>query len=376
LSSLGHLWEWAAVYCHGSSFEAGKVMGLAPFGDPTVHADLETLSVDHDGEMRIGFQALFRRFREPNVVARDVTGESHYEDLAAHIQYVTNAFLVDLIRFLRSRHDSQDLCYSGGVALNSTANEYMRSRLGLRLHMNSSCEDNGTAIGAALAVHHAMTGNRSREDVTDYLGRDYAAAEIEQALADYPSEVTRLARPDLLRRAASALASGSVVGWFQGRSEFGPRALGNRSILADARDGRMQDILNRRVKRREAFRPYAPAVVEERGAEFFDLDAPSPVMLRVVKVRSDILPAVTHVDGTARVQTVNRTQNALFYDLLTTFGAETGVPVLLNTSFNVAGEPIVETPSDALQTFGNCGMDLLFLGDFVVRRADGKERPR
>jgi carbamoyltransferase len=366
LASLGHLWEWCAVYCHGSFHEAGKSMGLAPFGDPSVHADLDTLSIDERGEMRINLQGLFHRFRSPNKLAADITGNKHYEDVAAHVQHVTNEFLVALIQFLRTLYDTPHVCYSGGVALNAIANEYMRDRLGLRLHMNGSCEDNGTAIGAALAVYHSMSGRRVAEEVTDYYGRHYASRDIEDALCSYPGRVVKLSRAELLRQAVSALTSQSVVGWFQGRSEFGPRALGNRSILADPRHGHMQDILNRCVKRREAFRPYAPAVVEERASEFFELEGPSPVMLRVVKVRSKFLPAITHVDGSARVQTVSRLQNPLFYDLLNAFGAEIGFPVLLNTSFNISGEPIVETPSDALLTFARSNMDVLFLGDFLV----------
>ena len=207
------------------------------------------------------------------------------------------------------------------------------------------------------------------EEVTEYYGRTYSSDEITAALQDYSGKIRRLARRDLIQYVSRAIASGAIVGWFQGRSEFGPRALGNRSILADPRSDRMQDHLNRRVKGREAFRPYAPAVVEERAAEFFDLDGPTPVMLRVVGVRSaSSLPAVTHVDGTARVQTVNRRQNEIFHELLMGFGELTGVPVLLNTSFNVAGEPIVETPADALRTFTASEMDLLVLGDFVVHR--------
>jgi carbamoyltransferase len=372
LASLGHLWEWAALYCHGSSHEAGKVMGLAPFGDPGTHADLETLAMRTDGEMRIDLPALFQRFRSPNSAAADVTGERHYEDLAAHVQHVTNRFLVELVRFLQSRYGTGALCYSGGVALNSTTNEYLRRKLDLTLHMNGSCEDNGTAIGAALAAHHSLTGRRVPEEVTDYYGREYSEEEIHDSFRGCPGRVRILSRAELLDCASRALASGAVVGWFQGRSEFGPRALGNRSILADPRSEHIQGFLNRRVKRREAFRPYAPAVLEERADEFFEVDRPSPVMLRVVPVRGPALPAVTHVDGTARVQTVHRRQNELFYDLLKAFGGLTGVPVLLNTSFNVAGEPIVETPDDALRTFVQSDMDLLVAGNVVIDRRAGQ----
>jgi carbamoyltransferase len=369
LSSVGHLWEWCAAYCHGSRHEAGKVMGLAAFGDPDVHADLEILRLAPDGAVSVAFAPLLRQFRQPNSAGADVSGDAHYADLAAHLQQVTNAFLVELVRFLRTRFGSSCVCYSGGVALNGISNECLRRQLDVDLHMNGSCEDNGTAIGAALAVDHALFGTRVAEPVTDLYGRRYSEGEVATALRAHAGRVERLPQAQLLERAARNLAGNRVVGWFQGRSEFGPRALGNRSILADPRSPDMQAILNHRVKRREGFRPYAPAVIEERAAEFFELDAPSPVMLRVVPVRGRFLPAITHVDGTARVQTVNRRQNALFYDLLRAFGAETGVPVLLNTSFNVAGEPIVESPADALRTFVASRMDVLIMGDHLVHPA-------
>lgn len=376
LASLGHLWEWAALYCHGSVHEAGKVMGLAPFGDPSAHADLETLSIDGKGEMRIDLPGLFRRFRSPNISGADISGNRHFEDLAAHVQQATSTFLVELVRFLQTRHDTDALSYSGGVALNSTTNEHLRRKLDLNLHMNGSCGDNGTAIGAALAVHHSLTGQRVHEEVTDYYGREYSTAEIRECFRGYSGDVLTLTRPEMLHYASQALASGAILGWFQGRSEFGPRALGNRSIFADPRSAQMQDFLNRHVKRREAFRPYAPAIVQERAAEFFELEGPSPVMLRVVPVRGRSLPAIRHVDGTARVQTVNRRQNELFYDLLEAFGRKSGIPVLLNTSFNVAGEPIVETPSDALRTFVNSEIDLLIARNLVIDRRVRQPRSR
>jgi carbamoyltransferase len=365
-ASIGWVWEWGATYCHGSHHEAGKLMGLAPFGDPAVHADLDTLSIDARGAVHMDLASLDRRFRTPNTTGADVTGNSHYEHIAAHVQRVTNDCLVGVLRFLRERHDTSEVCYSGGVALNGIANEHIRSTLGLNLYMNGSCEDNGTAIGAALAAHHARTGIRVREDVTDYLGREYSATEIEDALRAHPGAIVKLPREELLRRTAAALASGRIVGWFQGRSEFGPRALGNRSILADPRAPQMQEILNRRVKHREAFRPYAPAVVEERAGEFFEIEGPSPLMLRVVAVKVDSLPGITHVDRSARVQTVSRRHNPIFYDLLCAFEREAGVPVLLNTSFNVSGEPIVESPADAVRAFATAGLDMLVMHDYLI----------
>lgn len=368
LVSLGHVWQWAAHYCHGSIAEAGKVMGLAPFGDPAVHRDLRTVRMGPDGDLLADFTALYQRFGRPNLAARDVTGLSHYQNLAAHIQEVTNEFLCELVRWLRTRFEVDRVCYSGGVALNAIANQYLVQRLGIELVMNGSCEDNGTAIGAALAVYHARTGKRITESVCDYYGREYGTAEIEAAIERAGYRTGRYEAANTTELTVTALAAGAVVGWFQGRSEFGPRALGNRSILADPRHPDMQHILNERVKGREAFRPFAPAIIAERAAEWFDLDGPSPMMLRVVPVRSNRIRAVTHVDGSARVQTVNRDQNPRFYDLLTAFGERTGVPVLLNTSFNVAGEPIVESPDDAMRTFLRSDMDMVVLGDHVVRR--------
>jgi carbamoyltransferase len=367
LISLGHLWQWAAHYCHGSLSEAGKVMGLAPFGDPAVHRDLQTVRMGPGGDLTIDFAALYARFSQPNLEARDVTGGTHYEHLAAHVQEVTNDFLADLVSWLLSRFPTDQVIYSGGVALNGITNEHLVRELGIDLHMNGSCEDNGTAIGAALAVYHAKTGTRITEPVNDYYGRAYEPEEIQAALARAGSRAEPLSPGQILDTTAAALASGTIVGWFQGRSEFGPRALGNRSILADPRDPDMQRVLNERVKRREAFRPFAPAVLEDHAAQWFELDGPSPMMLRVVPVRSGRLPAITHVDGSARVQTVNHEQNPRFHGLLAAFHERTGVPVLLNTSFNVAGEPIVESPDDALRTFLSSGIDMLVLGDHIVR---------
>ncbi|WP_051707101.1 carbamoyltransferase family protein [Nocardioides aequoreus] len=374
LHSLGHLWQWAAYYCHGSTSEAGKVMGLAPYGDPERHADLASVRMAAGGDLVLDFPALFARAREPNSAGLDVTGNSHFEDVAAHVQRETNTFLAELVGHLLHRHRLDRVCYSGGVALNGISNEHLVRTLGIDLQMNGSCEDNGTAIGAALAVHHQRIGVRVAEPVTDTYGRAYADPEVDHALDAAGVVVERATPREVARRTARALAGGEVVAWFQGRSEFGPRALGNRSILADPRDPDMPRRLNAEVKHREAFRPFAPAVLAERASEYFDLDGPSPMMLRVVPVRSSRLPAVTHVDGSARVQTVARDDNPVLHGLLTEFAGLTGVPVLLNTSLNVAGEPIVESPEDALRSLAAGGLDLLVIGGRLVRPACGHRR--
>lgn len=369
LESVGHLWRWAAYYCCGSVDEAGKVMGLAPYGDSSVYADLPCVSFRDDGEVSVRFDALFDALRTPNTRGADVTGIAHYADVAAHVQASTNRTLAALVRWLVARYGQDTLCYCGGVALNGMTNEHIcRDGAISRLVVNGSCEDNGTAIGAAVCAFHHLEGTRIREPLDDSYGCTYTQAQIETALTRANLDFRVHSEDDLLGAAAHALAAGKIIGWYQGRSEFGPRALGNRSILADCRAARMKDILNLRVKRREAYRPFAPVVPEEHAPEFFDLHGPSPLMLRVVRVKSDRIPAVTHVDGSGRVQTVNREENQRLYDLLQRFAQITNVPVLLNTSFNVAGEPIVESPDDAIRTFKVAGLDFLFVGNCVTKK--------
>lgn len=367
--SIGRLWEWASMYTFRDDSEAGKVMGLAGFGDAKVHRDLRVMSLDGEGRLDLRFDRLYENFRKPWDRQGDVMDDRHYADLAAHVQECTNTVLLDLCRLLRDRSGMRDMCYAGGVALNGLANEHViRAGVFDNVFQNGSCEDNGTAIGAALAAHHLLTGQRVPEPVTDHYGRIYGDDEIRSCLDRYGLRYQAPGRAGMIADAAQAIAGGAVVGWFQGRSEFGPRALGNRSILADARSDAIKPVLDRKVKKREPYRPYAPAVIEEKAQEYFDLEGTSPVMIRVGRARDERLPAVTHVDGTARVQTVSRTANERFYDLIAAVGARTGVPVVLNTSFNVAGEPIVEAPSDAVRTFLYSGMDRLYLGDFIVSR--------
>jgi carbamoyltransferase len=228
-------------------------------------------------------------------------------------------------------------------------------------------------VGAAALVHHRLAGTYSRHQLTDMrLGPSFDIAEARAGLdlagVRYQDFAGR--EDELIGAAAELLASGKVIGWFQGRMEFGPRALGARSVLADPRQASMREHINALVKKREAFRPFAPSVVAERCAEFFDLAGPSPFMLETAQVRSAALPAITHVDGSARVQTVDAATDPRFHALLTRFGAITGYPVLLNTSFNMRGEPIVCDPADALAAFVRCRLDALVLGDLLLRRED------
>lgn len=367
--SMGHLWEWASRHILGESSEAGKVMGLAGFGNADTYRDLDVMGLAEDGRLEVRFDRLYERFGPPTPRAVAVMRDQRLADIAAHVQDRTNETLLALCCFLRGRYEAPHLCYSGGVALNGLANEHViRAGLFEAVFQNGSCEDNGTAIGAALAAHHALTGARVTEPVTDYYGRPYSEVEAAAAFARYHLPAAKLDREGLLARAARAIAAGKVIGWHQGRGEFGPRALGNRSILADAGNAGIKSVLDTKVKRREPYRPYAPAVPLDVAGAYFDLEGPSPVMIRVGHARDGRLPAVTHVDRTARVQTVTPEGNPLFHDLLRAVGRETGIPVVLNTSFNVAGEPIVERPEDAIRTFLHSGMDELYIGHNVAVR--------
>jgi carbamoyltransferase len=352
--SVGAIWEQGSQRCFGVRDQAGKVMGLAAYGERSLPDRL--LRLEDGGRLDTDLDLLL----DPRLPFRNVAHE---------VQAQTTRVLLDLLARLAERTGTDVLYYTGGVALNVIANDAIaRSGLFRALHMNGSCEDNGTAIGAALAVHRALTGERVAEPVTDLHGRCYSDWEVCSQLANFPVVVEELGEDGVAARAAARLASGAVVGWFQGRCEFGPRALGSRSILATPLDPAMRDRLNGRVKLREPFRPYAAAVLEDRARDHFDLDTPSPVMLRSASVLDPDLPAITHVDGTSRVQTVSAEGNPRLHTVLQAFGERTGKPVLLNTSLNVAGEPIAETPQDAILTLLRSEMDALVLHNYFVTK--------
>jgi len=317
-------------------------------------------------------------------------------DVAASIQQVTDEIVLKLARTLRRETGQRNLCLAGGVALNCVSNGLVhREGIFDDLWVQPAAGDAGGALGAALVAWHERGGARSTQGSSDgmsgaYLGPSWGDDEVERWLTEQGLVHERLDRNDLVERVAGLLAEGAVVGWMQGRMEFGPRALGNRSILADPRSQTMQRDLNLKIKFRESFRPFAPAVLAERVAEFFELDGPSPYMLivapltdrppvegtaaeglhgldRLRAVRS-ALPAVTHVDYSARVQTVDRSTNPDFHSLIDAFRRRTGVPVLINTSFNVRGEPIVCTPTDAYRCFMGTAIDYLVIGPCLLRR--------
>ena len=307
--------------------------------------------------------------------------EPRHRNIAASMQRRLEEVLLAQLTALRNGTGQKRLCLAGGVAFNCVANGKIFEQTGFEeVYVQSAAGDAGLAIGAALAVWHQTLG-RPRAFVMEhsYWGPEFGDGEIQAALTTKRSHieghgcvVRRIEDDDeLCRWAAGRIADGKVVGWFQGRMEWGPRALGNRSILADARRPEMRDILNAKIKRRELFRPFAPSVAEEAAAEFFEQSYPSPFMLMAYRVRPGrrgVIPATTHVDGTGRLQTVNERQNPIYYRLLKEFGRLTGVPVLLNTSFN-ENEPVVCTPAEALDCFLRTRMDVLVCGRYVIERA-------
>ena len=414
-NSLGLVYSLVTEWC---GFEANdgeyKLMGLAPFGEPVyaealreiVHlADDGSIEVDPRavewwGERPDRLQGLADLFGGPPRV-RGAPLTRRDRDLARTVQEFVEEALLAMARHAHFLTGSTDLCLAGGVALNCVANGRLLDEGPFeRLWVQPAAGDAGSAIGAALWYWHTECGNArgrgepSGEDLVDdgmrgaQLGPSFGADEIEAWLASEGVAHRRIDdEGERCRLVAERLAAGDVVGWFQGRMEFGPRALGQRSLLADARSTTVQRNLNLRVKGRESFRPFAPAVLWERAGEWFELDQPSPYMTRTCRVAAERLlpvddepddpaervrvprseiPACTHVDGTARVQTVHRGTNPSFHCLLSAFEEVTGCPVLLNTSFNRAGEPIVCTPDDALVVARAAGLDLLVLGDCVV----------
>jgi carbamoyltransferase len=385
--SLGAVYEAATEFCgFKPNYDEGKTMGLAPFGDPSVFYKKvsDIISVDDRGAIRVdlsyfsyqfwGAQRCGRKFHEvfgaPRKSSEDF--KQHHRDVAAAFQKVLEECALKLCRFLRKRTDARHLVIAGGVALNSVMNGRLLREGGFDdIYVMPAAGDNGTAIGAAAYVYHALLRRpRVAQHDDPYLGTSYSERDLEKLLRDCKLPVNR--PKDIVETTAQLLAEGNIVGWFQGRMEVGPRALGNRSILADPTGPAMKDKINSEVKHREAFRPFAPSVAVEDQNRYFESKGESPFMLMVCDVIPAMrqhLPAITHVDGTARLQTVNAAVNPLYHRLLRKFGEKSKPPVLLNTSFNIQGEPIVESPSNAIRCFYSTGLDYLVLGNFLLGKS-------
>ncbi|WP_426440864.1 carbamoyltransferase family protein [Bradyrhizobium genosp. P] len=378
--TIGFLWEVFSGYLGFSHYDASKVMGLAAYGDPEVFRP-QFLSIMHADEVNYGVAREFLG-THPDRFARmeAIFGPPRYEDdeilprhadMAAALQAATDAAVMAAVRRIKRRVPFDNLCLAGGVALNCVTNDLVR-RSGefANVFIPSAPHDAGTAIGAAFAVHCA-TNKRppERGNSTPYLGPAFKRRDILAAVKSAGLKARQSKSP--ARDAAAMIADGKIVAWFQGRMEFGPRALGNRSLLADPRRPDMRTILNQKVKHREDFRPFAPSVLAEHAEEWFDVGAQTAsheFMLFACPVkadRRDLIPAVVHRDGSARVQIVSRKSNPRFHELISCFFAKTGVPLVVNTSFNDS-EPIVCTPNDAIVTFRKSGIDALFMDDVFL----------
>ena len=393
-----------------------KVMGMAPYGTPRyVDKVWKVVQQNGDGSFSLDmdyfcfqqstdrmfnrrFADLFGEPRPPNMpFFTESTGypkyfgekppdyitqcrvNEHYADIAASIQRVTEDLLVGMAKSLQKETGLKKLCMAGGVGLNSVANSRILRESGFdELYIQPAAGDSGGALGAALWAYHSVLGKpRAFCMEHAYWGQEFGADEIRTFLEseNIPHQEAQQTG-ELLDRVTEYLTNGKVVGWYQGRFEWGPRALGNRSILADPRNPAMKDIVNSKIKFREPYRPFAPSVTAECATKYFEMDQaarqyPARYMLYVMPVRPEhraTLPAITHVDGTARVQTVFREHNPLYYGLIERFGQATGVPVVLNTSFNLRGEPIVTTPANAFSTFSRSEMDCLVLGNFLIEK--------
>ncbi len=375
-----------------------KMMGLSAYGEPRfaeqvrrvvrTKGDQCRLNLDyfthhtkgvemtwHGGEPVLGTvfsDKMAEEFGEQRITRSEI--QPRDMDLAASVQLVLEENYFELLNFVQKQTGARALCLAGGVALNCVANGMIFERTNFKdVYVQPAAHDAGTAIGAALYVQHQeLNLPRSFEMRHVYYGPEYSDTEVLRDLESSGCKYHRLAEDQLISRTVEAIAEGKIVGWFQGRMEFGPRALGNRSILADPRRKDMKEILNTRIKYREPFRPFCPSILAERVGEYFETDYPSPFMVMAYKIKSkqqERIPAVTHGDGTGRLQTVDREVNPRYWKLIHKFDEVTGVPVLLNTSFN-ENEPIVQTPMQAIDCFLRTRMDILSIGGFLLRKEE------
>ena len=408
--SLGLLYS-AFTYYTGFKVNSGeyKLMGLAPYGNPAYEDKIKKLiDIKEDGTFRLdqkyfnyatGLTMTNDRFnnlfgQKPRNPQNEKITQFHM-DIAASIQKVTEDIMIKLAKAVRKEYNIKNLCLAGGVALNCVANgKILKEKIFDNIWIQPAAGDAGGSLGAALALWHIEHGNKREVNLVDdmkgsYLGTEFTQDEIEKELKSIGANFEKVTYGDLINKTAEFLSDEKAIGWFQGRMEFGPRALGGRSILGDPRSDKMQKNLNLKVKYRESFRPFAPSVLREDVSKWFDINVDSPYMLLVANIildkkidmteeqkkffgidklnikRSEV-PAVTHVDYSARIQTVNKDTNNRYYDLILKFKEKTGCPIIVNTSFNVRGEPIVNTPTDAFNCFMGTKLDYLVIGDCIL----------
>ncbi|GAA4231928.1 carbamoyltransferase [Postechiella marina] len=384
--SLGSFYEAVTQFCgFRTTYDEGKTMGLAPMGDPEVFLEEveKIVTVTDDGQLSFDLSyfnyqnmswkrcsdKFFKIFGEPRQKNEDF--KKHHMDVAAAFQRVLENKALEICDILHKKTNAKYLVISGGVALNSVMNgRIVRESPFEDVYVMPAAGDNGTAIGAAYYLYNGIfKKERNFVHSNPYVGTEYTNDDIEKVLKGAKLKYETF--DDICEVAAGLLEEGNIIGWFQYAMEIGPRALGSRSILANPAFPQMKDKINSEVKFREAYRPFAPSTILEAKNDFFDLEVEAPFMLKVcnvLKEKQDIIPAVTHVDGSARLQTVTKESHALYYDLIKKLGEKTGVPVVLNTSFNIQGEPVVESPQDAIRCFFSTGLDYLVIGNFLLRK--------
>ncbi len=387
-NSLGLLYS-ALTYYLGFRVNSAeyKVMGLAPYGEPKYMKEMrELITLLPDGSFRLNMKyfnyeygltmtgrAIEELFGQPTRKGESPLTQFH-KDVARSLQEVTEEAMMGICKRAKGVCPSENLCLAGGVALNCVANgKILRSGLFKNIFIQPASGDAGGALGVAYLIwHRIFNGARTKKMEHAFLGNEYAQADIESFLRSENVPFDVIPEGQLSDHVAELLEGENVIGWFQGRMEFGPRSLGNRSIIADARNKENWQKVNLKIKFRESFRPFAPTVLEERVSDYFDLDRESPYMLLVADTKPEKrneIPAVTHVDGSARIQTIRRDQNPRYYELIKAFEKRTNCPVIINTSFNVRGEPIVESPKDALNCFLHTHMDYLVLGNCLLSKS-------
>lgn len=384
-NSIGIVYTIVTEYLGFGGFsDEGKVMALAAFGeDSFVPQFRQLIRLEPEGRYRVDMRFFdFHRYGELKPLKRrflDIFGpprkpgepiNDRHRAVARALQVVTEEVVLHITRALLKQLPSRNLILTGGVALNCVANARVLEETDFkRVWVPPCASDTGAPLGSALwHAHQTLRLPRRVEMMHPFYGLGYDDADAVEALRQSGLPIERMERQALTARVAEDLSRGRIVGWFQNRFEIGPRALGNRSILADPRRSNMREIINQKIKHRESFRPFAPAVLEERAAEFFEITQPDPFMTLAPRVKADkigVIPAAVHIDGTGRIQTVRREANERYYDLIAAFGELTGVPVLLNTSFN-RQEPIVASPADAVSCYLRTGMDVLVIGDYYV----------
>ena len=393
--SLG-LFYSAFTYFLGFRVNEGeyKLMGLSAYGKPkyydlildnlidvkkdgSIHLDMSYFAFHYDKVMT---NDRFAKLFGISPRKKDEKAEQIHLDIGASAQKVLEDILLKMVNHVYEKFKMKNLCLGGGVALNGVANYRILKESSFdNIHIPPSPGDGGSAVGCAQYLYHIHHNNQRivekdmgkiiRENV--YVGTSYHDEKITEFLDSKKISYEKLERIELLKKTAQLIADGNIVGWYQGKMEWGPRALGCRSILADPRKAEMKDILNEKIKHRESFRPFAPSILEEYVSEYFEIDRSSPYMLIVVPVKKpEKIPAVTHVDGTGRLQTVNKDANPLYYDLISEFYKITGIPVIINTSMNVMGEPIVNTPEQAYQMIVKTDMDCIVMGNNLIYRGN------